>query len=193
MVIFILLFQLPPNTMHRHKTRHIILFSLTLLLALGSIGVYSYFFSQVRSKNESASLMNQDVEIALSRQDQIQELKKTLARTEIERQSIDSHFVENDNPTIFLESLEYLGKQSGTMFTLSSVLEVKEKDKPSRLEAGFKASGSFAQIYKLILLIENMPYEVEFKNVSLNAGISQTESLWEINGIINLISFINTN
>jgi hypothetical protein len=137
--------------------------------------------------------MNQDVEIALSRQDQIQELKKTLARTEIERQSIDSHFVENDNPTIFLESLEYLGKQSGTMFTLSSVLEVKEKDKPSRLEAGFKASGSFAQIYKLILLIENMPYEVEFKNVSLNAGISQTESLWEINGIINLISFINTN
>jgi hypothetical protein len=96
----------------------------------------------------------------------------------------------------FLDTIGQLASLSGAKLEIDSV-DI-ETTSPG-LVAGLKVSGSFAEVYKFLTLLENSPYEIDFLSMDLHslsmAGADSPplknikDSSWEANFEIQLLSF----
>ena len=106
----------------------------------------------------------------------------------------DTHFVKNTNITPFLNDLEENAKLHNVKIEISNIdsLLVEEE---KQIFLNFNISGTFSNIYKYLLYLENSKYELEIHSVRLlrdsvgedNFSINPN---WKANFRIRIISFI---
>jgi hypothetical protein len=118
-------------------------------------------------------------------------LERTIKNTEVERSLIDSYFVPEAEISSFIERVESLGKAADVSLKMNSVQKTTNK----KFELSFVAGGTFANVYRTLLLVEAMPFSVKIKNLQMskNTELSTPDTekeRWFGSFVISLESFI---
>ncbi len=177
-------------------TRKILItLGLLALINLSGVGAYGYILYKIfleRSRTDEALLA---LSTELKREDNLRRLADAVKKTSAERQKIDSYFVDVKGSARFLEELQSFGRGAGVSIHLNNV-DVEAK---KTLRVDFSANGSFAQLNRLIELMEATPYVIEIKSVNLSKVNITKDSkkekspanLWSGSFSIRLLSFVN--
>ncbi len=120
----------------------------------------------------------------------LKRMEKSLSDTEKQRVLLGEHLITPAQTLTFIEQIESLGKQSVADVQVTSILSPKKKGEPFLLE--FTASGRFENIYRLFSLVEEMPYRVTIRKVTLSANppSSGTASSWRASFTLVLDSYL---
>ncbi len=170
-----------------------IIISLATLLLLGMYIFFSYRIESVFSEAETASHERLGLE---AKGRQLSKTEDLVLNTESKRLELESHFVTSDELVSFIEYIESLDTISGGTLVIDEVDVGDEQGEPV-LKVSLSASGKYKEIYKLLSLIETMPYEVSIPTFDLSvadivsgAGASSVESEWNAEIDFMVISYL---
>ena len=153
-----------------------------VLAVLILLGMYSTLFVIIKNKNNNISILKNQVDIKVRKDQRLSSIKQLMADLDKEIKQIDTYFVSKDGVVNFLESLEALRSVSGAYINVNSV-SVNDSELNNipyeLLNVEFTARGSWRSIVKLISLIEILPLGVTIERMQLERIPSS--SLWKMN------------
>lgn len=165
------------------------LLAIFFLVDILFLGVYGYLFYVVDSKNRETAALYTASHQAASDKEKIQGLERTLKETEKERNNLSGYFVTKTNAVTFIEQIEKIGKNANVSLTVNSVSDdVKDN---GAIQLNFSAVGSFPDMYRLIALVESMPYKVTLKKANVLRVVDQ--AVWRGDFVVKLESFTVAN
>lgn len=180
------------------------------LIALAIYAGYGYLLFIIKQKQTQISNTENMITLETQKANEIIALRKTIDSTSDAQKKLSSYFVTSDQTVNFIGTIEQYGKISNTSFSLESVdlnktTTIKGAADTGAINLHFKAHGSFTNIYRLLLILENAPYAIDFERVSFSKIASDTTTaspeksakatpaspLWEGDFTIKLLSFIS--
>ncbi len=149
----------------KNKRLLAVFFSINIVL----VGVYGYFIYAVETKNKETAVLYAAFHQAASDREKIQGFERVLKDTEKDRNQLSAYFITKTNEVTFIERIEKIGKSAGVALSVNSVSD-KTKDSGA-VELNFSTSGKFSDIYRLMALIESMPYKVTLKKADIRKAM----------------------
>jgi hypothetical protein len=174
--------------MNDKKTQKLLLILFFANMAL--LGAYGYLSFSVKEKNKQTTLLYFATRQAESSTEEIRKFERTMKETEIERGKLSSYFVPETNPIAFIEQMEKIAKSTGVDLSIRSVFGDTKNDESVSLD--FFATGNFSNLYRLVALVESVPYKVGIKKAILQKSVIDQETgqmLWSGDFTITLESF----
>jgi len=172
--------------MKKHSTKTSFIISLILFCVSLSLLI---FFSIVITKNND-EIKTKEIEWRkeTDRRNELRTLDSSIKAMAQERADLETHFAQSSDVVPFLNTLESLASRVGA---LAAVTSVSISDDHSGLLVGLSASGSFASLYKFLMLLENSPYELEFNSMDLKkvGGSDSNIPPWNVTLSLKLLSF----
>ena len=148
-------------------------------------GGWWYLYSSVTEAADEAIRLAEAISVAEAKQDNIRTLTVFLSDIETERAKISSAFVDRETLVAFIENVERLAARASVALVIESAsLPEKGAALPS---FRVRATGSFGGLYRLVALLETMPYHVALDEVRFSAG---TGRQWTASIQFQLTSFI---
>ncbi len=147
-----------PMSFMQNSTRLILLVLFTLALS----GAYVFLFNTIstgRTKNLElrAQILRQNTTLS-----ETAELRDIILRSEEDRNLINTYFVTKDTINIFFDRLEKLGNDSNVETMIASAKEIPiDGSGKTELEVAITTDGSFEDIYQFMLLLENLPFQIQ--------------------------------
>lgn len=169
---------------------------LSIIFFMISVFVFLFIYKSIVSNKETSQLAREKWQTEFARRENTKSIADSMKIIESERVSLESHFVWNSNVVPFLDTIEKIAREAGTK---ADVTSVDPAENNSSLEIKMLASGSFETIYKLITLLENSPYNLEFISADLqntnaqniSAGKINKAFQWTANLRVRVLSFVN--
>ncbi|MCX6751390.1 MAG: hypothetical protein NT161_01320 [Candidatus Nomurabacteria bacterium] len=163
---------------------------LSAIFFIFSCFVFIFLYKDINNKKEISQLAQEKWQTKATSMENAKSLINSVKIIEPQKALLETHFVKSSDVVPFLDTIEKISKDVGATAEVVSVDVAK--DNPS-LIVEMNASGSFETIYKLIMLLENSPYNLEFVSVDLkNSGTSIGKSpQWTATFQIKLLNFIN--
>lgn len=125
----------------------------------------------------------------LERERSLDELVRTLGATKVERESLSSRILEDDNIIDFLELIETLGKEQHVAI-LKNGLKVDPIDETfEAISMHIDISGTYTQMMYLLTIFEHLPYQVSFSEISLAKNQGDTDDTWRLAFDIHVTKF----
>ncbi len=146
------------------KKYYSLIAALALVLALAIFGALLY--SKISSLYRSLVLVKTEVAAVVNRGQGEHEAEAILKSRADDLKAIDYTFVSESSIINFIEKLEQIAKNSNVSLKVSAGNPVSLKDKIGPTFS-LEASGDFQNIFRYLLLLENMPYEISFENASI--------------------------
>ncbi|MEK7650835.1 MAG: hypothetical protein AAB364_03155 [Patescibacteria group bacterium] len=109
-----------------------------------------------------------------------------LAETVTARQALHDSLISADALPEFIDQLETLATSTGTELTLNSVTPA---DKTSKLKIALTAKGSFSQLWHYAALLEQLPTQFTFTQVTLSRqGVEENKKApeWQLQASLDL-------
>ncbi len=152
--------------------------------------VFVFLYKDINNKKEAIQIAQEKWQTETTRRENIKFLIDSIESIKTERTLLDTHFVQSSDVVPFLDTIEGLAKNVGANAEVISVDVAKDS---SSLVVQMSASGSFETIYKLILLLENSPYDLEFILVDIKNLNSSIKKIPQLTATfqIKLLSFVN--
>ncbi len=149
-----------------NKTAILLLIALVFTLVSG--GAYTFFFIAMKDKTEAtADLLARTAELS-GKESSLRSALSTIKSENANIDKLSSYFIKESEIVLFAKKLEDLGPQSRTDLSIESLDPgVTEKSVPY-LSFRIKATGKFADIEHLLVLLENFPGKLEWKTVRLS-------------------------
>ncbi len=166
---------------------------LSIIIFIVFLVVFLFLYKEINNNKNISQSMQENWQVEATRREEASSLVNSIRAIAPERAALDSHFVQSSDVVPFLDTVERLARGVDTKVEITSV-EVAKDNASLMVEA--KASGSFENVYKLIMLLENSPYNLEFvlvdiKNVSAQDATISKNAQWTATFQIKLLSFIN--
>jgi len=158
---------------------------ISILVVFVFIALYGGLFIIIKNKNNEISLLQNQVDIAIRKDERLYSMKQLVVDLGTELDQIDTYFVSQDGVVDFLENLEALGSIAGVPVDVNSVsVEKQDNDALSyeSLQVEFVARGSWSSIVQLISLLETYPLGITVKKMQL-------EQLTDSNSWLARVSF----
>lgn len=162
---------------------------LSIIFFIFSGLVFIFLLREINNKREISQLAEEKWQTETLRRENTKALLNSIKIVEPQRLLLDTHFVQSSDIVPFLDTIEKIAKNVGAKTEITSVDIAKDN---SSLIVEINALGSFETIYKLILLLENFPYNLEFISVdikNLDMDINKNPQ-WVANFQIKLLNFI---
>ncbi len=156
---------------------------LTLVL---SCGLYYYVLHTIQENRTEVLIAQEEQLIRDARKREADTARTLVEETQFQREELTNYFVntEEEEVIVFLDSLESLGPMVGAEYVTETV-GVAEGDRESTdsipvtgVRSVALVSGSWAQLYQLITLIEHMPYALTITKVALEQS-DDDPRFWE--------------
>lgn len=115
--------------------------------------------------------------------------KNLLEETREKREAAESIFVGPEELILFIEDLEKIGRESGVSLDVESASPASGNSAPS-FRLGLR--GDFQNLFLYLLLLENLPYEINLDEASLektSSGENNKKSSWSALYTIRLLSY----
>jgi hypothetical protein len=160
---------------------------LSVLLLLTSTSLFVYLYGKVQTKHLAAQEAWSKWQTEAERRSSIQEVEDSIVKTTQLRAELDSHFAQSSNVVPFLDMIEQSGKSVGALTEVTGVELAKDN---SGLIVKTDSEGSFEAIYKFLKLLENSPYELEFRILDMRSINAEGGSRWQASFEVKLLSFI---
>lgn len=141
-----------------------VLIASILLLSMLALG-YVYVFLNVRDKAEKAAQITEAYNAEIGKDTRQTALRTALRETKDKVSKLDTYFLHGDTISDFTTNIEGLGALTGTDIVTSSISPKGKED--AAVTATFSVEGPFANVFQVVTLFENLPYNVEMKNVAM--------------------------
>lgn len=179
------------------------LFVIALAVTLIACGAYTFFFVAIKDKTVAiATLLVRTGELS-GKESRALSAVTILKNESANIDKLSSYFIKESEIVTFTKKIEALGQQSGTKLTIESLEPgVTEKTVPF-LNFRIKVMGKFADVVRLLVLLENFPGKFEWKTVRLvrtdalvqQAGTTTTQSSsapdWSAEIFLTALNFVN--
>lgn len=156
-------------------------------------GMYGYLLYVVNDKNKETAVLYAASHQQAADKEKIQGLERTLKDTARDRDSISKYFVSKTNAVTFIEQIENVGKSANVILSVNTVSD--EAKDVGGIQLSFSATGGFSDIYRLIALVESLPYKVTLKKTDIQKVDERKEgnAVWKGNFVVTLESFTPSN
>ena len=152
--------------------------------------VFYFILKQINDSKKSTSLIHEEWRQEEDRREVIKSLDRSIKEIDLEKKSIESHFVSSKDVVPFLDFFEQSALKVNAETEVSSVSVPIENDS---ILVDLKTKGSFESLYKYITLLENAPYELEISSFVLskeNSNVLTGNIAWSLSLKIKLLSFV---
>lgn len=163
-----------------------------LFIVITIIGFF-YILNSIKSLNIDTVDVSEQVLSENARRNNIENLNNEIKDISSQREMLETHFAKDSDVVPFLDNLQALSLKAGSPAEVSSV-DLNKED--GHLEVSMKTSGDFTSIYKLLALLENSPYEIDFTSVQLDKEVLSEADLklgktpkWNATFDLTLLSF----
>lgn len=171
------------------KNKLIITATITVLLLIG----YIMIFSTISSTNKALSELDYELNKEVHTETQLKSLNDIIKDTTEERLTLDSYFISTDGVVDFINNLEIYARSVGASPEIISV-NIKESILPwagerfETLNLEIKIEGEWEEVFHFATLIDRMPSYVQVNRASIeNIPIKEEEGSSEAwNGIFNI-------
>ncbi|MFA6520065.1 MAG: hypothetical protein WCT44_00470 [Candidatus Paceibacterota bacterium] len=153
------------------------------------LSAFLMLYKLINDNNRKANEGRVAWQTETDRRNEIRTLDQTLLRIAPDKALLDTHFAKSSDVVPFLDTIEQLATRVGAKAEVSSVDMLSTG---VGLVVGLKASGSFASLYKFLMLLENSPYELNFLSLDIRRNSVEEKGgvSWEAVFRIQLLSFV---
>ncbi len=165
----------------------------SVLLLLLSVAAFLFLYATIDRKNKELLKAQTEWQSETKKFDDIKQLERSMKAIENERALLQTHFAKSSDAVPFLDSLERLALSVSVKSEITSVDVGKNN---SNLIVLIRSSGSFENLYKFLMLLENSAYELEFLSVDMQkvggveGALGTDIPEWESRLRIKLVSFL---
>jgi hypothetical protein len=161
----------------------LVLLGIATTFTLATIGAYAFLFIAMKNKTETTATLSEKIDELSGREARIASSVSVLRRENTNIEKISNYFFKENEVVAFTKKVEALGGQSGTTLTIESLDQgFTEKTVPF-LNFRIKALGTFANINRLMVLLENFPGKLEWKTVRL---VRDADPILEVDATTNV-------
>lgn len=172
------------------KTSLIISITVFLLFCI----LFFLLYKEIKNNVEISKQAQMDLDKEILRREEVKNFNNSFKSIEQDKALFETHFAQSSDIVPFLNTIEKMALGVGTKAEVSFIEVAKDN---TGLMIEMKDAGSFSQVYKFLMLLENSPYELEFTSVEMHNtpildvnGKSTKGNAWEALFKIKLISFI---
>lgn len=152
-------------------------FFIATIFLLIAIAGFSYMFIETSSQNEALKQQIETLKKEQAQEDSYMRLQRTAEESVGEREQLKEHFLLEQSDSIdFLNLVESLAPQAGVNLT-TDTLKHESTDEEDWITADFTFTGTYADIYDFIRILENLPYLTELRTIELTEN--NDGSSWE--------------
>lgn len=164
-------------------------FFVTIFIAIISnlaLIILCYFlFDSIKTENSQISETKKQIAEYQERMDNIQKILPEIKDLEKAHSGMESLILDKTSLVNFIEEIEYLAKKTGIVLIMKGISFANiEKNKPV---FKFTTSGSFADTYHFLYLVENGTYRVGLNRVEIIK--EQKNNVWNTDFDLELLSF----
>jgi hypothetical protein len=147
----------------------------TLILILSAaasilaVGLFFYFLKVIENKNTHISSTLITLQEKLKEQENAQIFVEKVNEIKLLQESVNNYFVDSNKIDTFVSFLEEMGSITGSNISVKNI-EVLESSQ-NRISFELSIGGTFEQVMRTVVLLENIPYQVSITKVYLNKDI----------------------
>jgi len=170
-------------------SNHASLFILALTTAIVACSLYAYIWYQIGvSTTITVDTTNQVRSQSVDNNQSIV-LIKTTQNTEKNRNALASHFLSSTDAVGFIESLENIGTQTGSVIKISSIKIATSSSMIGSAHGHVDAHGSWSSVMKILLLAETLPNVSMIDNLRLSGAAGQKGNTdWQISFDLDMLT-----
>ena len=132
---------------------------LSVVFFIFSCLVFLFLYRDINNKKEISQSAQEKWQTENARRENAKSLANLIKTIEPEKTLLETHFAQSSDVVPLLDTIEKLAREVGVE---AEVMSIDVIENSSSLIVEVQVSGSFGTIYKLITLLENSPYELEF-------------------------------
>ena len=144
-----------------------ILLGVALFLTIVAGSAYAFFFVAMRDKTQATAELSSKIGEISGKESRIASALSILKNETSDIEKLSAYFIKESEIIAFMKKIEELGPQSGTKLTIVSLDPGLTEKTVSFLNFRIKATGEFADVMRLLVLLENFPSKFEWKTVRL--------------------------
>ena len=151
-----------------HKTK--IVFILSLIYLAGAGAAFSFMTLEV---DRVGSILEGRVLVIANRYAQEKkfvELNELVLATESERDFLTDYILSESDTISFLAEIERIGSEQGVALSTNSLKATENLNAPNELEVIFSIVGSKDLVFRMLTILESLPYENEVSYLTLAVG-----------------------
>lgn len=169
--------------------RRVLATGTSVLVALAVIAFYVFAFYWIQSAENRAIAVEQTARDARIKSQRLDSARHILEMRRKDIANLGSFLVTSDSIANFIARIEDLGARSGVTLTIS---QVQASD--GMLALSLSTDGSFANTYYFLKLLEHLPQNIIFGNISFDSALGNAEKTnhWHANYSIQLTSFFSS-
>lgn len=165
--------------MLKDKRKFLISIGAVIFVNLALLALNGLFYSHVLAKKENYFEIVEKTALYEQRSNNFRDLEKDFRRTEQERKTVESIFLNKISIIDFLELVESLALKAGVDAGVKTV-DFFGKDKSINPKFTIKVSGNFNDIYYFISLIESAVYHTALAQIRINSSFFEPDDrVWE--------------
>ena len=153
--------------MKKSNTNLILTTSIILLVALTGFSIY--FLNVIRNKNRHISAVQITLKNKIEDKQNVNTLQKNMSELLDTNKKIDGYIVDTSRIDLFVGYLEGLGISNNVILSVKTV-DVLKSEK-YKIFIGLSINGTFTNIMRTIVLIENSPYNMAIDSSYVNKDI----------------------
>jgi hypothetical protein len=151
-----------------YKNRTNLKLILSVLIMLLSFATLVFFWKIIENKNVHTSKVLATLEDKIVKKSDASDLTKKVSEIDQLKVETKKHFVDSKSIDSFIGYLESLGADANTEVKVEGFDPMSTtKD---HLTVRLSAKGTFSNIMRTIMLLENSPYQVHIKKTYINKG-----------------------
>ena len=159
--------------MNNKKTKIVLFVWLAIFIVLTSLVVFE--FINLKNENESVQTLEQDI---IQERDSLQAfeiLVKSASNIKGDTEKANVFFIKRDEVVNFLDTIESLAFTTNTKVSIQSVNDKGETPNNKILSVEVHAQGTYSNLYYLLRMLENLPFQTEIQNVRLSKSGSSSD------------------
>lgn len=153
--------------MKKSNTNLILITSIILLVIITGFSIY--FLNAIRNKNRHISAVLITLKKKIDDKQNVITLQKKMNELLDTNTKIDSYIVDTSRIDLFVGYLESLGISNNVILSVKSV-DVLKNEK-NKIFLGLSINGTFTNIMRTIVLLENSPYNMTIVSSYVNKDI----------------------
>lgn len=179
----------------------VILLVVASIFTLVASTSYVLLFLAVKNKTEATATLSEKIQELSGKESRLASSVAVLRRESANIEKLSSFFFKESEVVFFTKKIEALGAQSGTVLTIESLDKGFTEKAVPFLNFRIKATGGFANLERLLVLLESFPGKLEWKTLRLVRDDLPVESssiksvaaapLWRVEAFLTALNFVN--
>ncbi len=171
--------------------------SVVLIVGINLIGIVGWWlaFSYTQEKRNNILAVRQKTALGDERLGNVRSSRALLENIKKEKEKIAAAFVESENIIGLIKEFESLGQRAGVGLKINAVNLPTARSDTQKPTFEFRAEGLFRDLFQYLVSLENLPYQINFKEIQLNTALSapsekkENKGFWQADFKINLLSY----